>query len=56
MVARCMEALDFKEGVRALLVDKDGSPVWSPASLQDVSDAEIQKYFANLETSKELSF
>jgi enoyl-CoA hydratase len=36
---------DFPEGVRALLVDKDHKPNWSPARLEDVSDAAIAGYF-----------
>lgn len=37
---------DFYEGVRALLVDKDGKPQWSPAALADVSDTSVNAYFA----------
>jgi len=36
---------DFPEGVRALLLDKDGSPRWSPATLAEVTPAHIQRYF-----------
>jgi len=37
---------DFFEGVRALLVDKDRSPKWSPAKLADVTDETVAAYFA----------
>ena len=37
---------DFYEGVRAVIIDKDHKPKWQPARLEDVSDAEIEKYFA----------
>lgn len=36
---------DFAEGVRAQLVDKDRSPQWSHASLEDVSEADVRAAF-----------
>ncbi|GAA4815201.1 enoyl-CoA hydratase/isomerase family protein [Nocardioides caeni] len=39
---------DFVEGVRAQLVDKDRSPRWSPATVAEVSDADVASYFAPL--------
>ncbi len=40
-----MQDKDFYEGVRALLVDKDKSPKWSPNSLEEVSSSMIDRYF-----------
>ncbi|NMM44201.1 enoyl-CoA hydratase/isomerase family protein [Rhodospirillaceae bacterium KN72] len=37
---------DFHEGVRALLIDKDKSPKWSPATVSDVSESLVAEYFA----------
>tara|TARA_R110000782_G_scaffold167129_6_gene259219 strand:- start:22723 stop:23787 length:1065 start_codon:yes stop_codon:yes gene_type:complete len=39
---------DFREGVRALLIDRDGAPQWNPASPEGVTDAMIDAIFAPL--------
>ncbi len=44
-----MAAHDFFEGVRALIVDKDNTPVWQPDSLEAVDDATVDSYFATLD-------
>jgi enoyl-CoA hydratase/carnithine racemase len=36
---------DFREGVRSVLVDKDGSPSWTPATLEEVDHAAIKAMF-----------
>lgn len=36
---------DFAEGIRALLIDKDRKPRWSPATPAEASDAWVQKFF-----------
>ena len=52
MVHRVMEGKDFYEGVRAILIDKDNAPVWSPASLDQVSRDDIAHYFSSLGTDE----
>ncbi len=37
--------LDFNEGVRALLIDKDRQPRWSPARFEEVSPEVIERHF-----------
>ncbi|MCH6468812.1 3-hydroxyisobutyryl-CoA hydrolase [Sinomonas terrae] len=36
---------DFREGIRALLIDKDGAPAWNPARIEDVDPAEVSAAF-----------
>ena len=36
---------DFQEGIRALLIDKDKKPAWNPATLDQATDAWVQRYF-----------
>lgn len=45
---------EFYEGIRALVVDKDRQPRWSPARLADIDDAQIDRLFAG--TGDELTF
>jgi enoyl-CoA hydratase/carnithine racemase len=45
MGRHCFEQGDFLEGVRALLIDKDKSPHWSPSRIEDVTDAMVDGFF-----------
>lgn len=39
---------DLVEGIRAQVIDKDRNPQWSPATLADVTDADVDAYFVPL--------
>ena len=45
MVEQCFVQGDFVEGVRALIIDKDNKPRWSPARLDEVSDESVDAFF-----------
>lgn len=46
IVSHFMHGKDFYEGVRALLIDKDKNPQWSPTHLDLVTEQMVQDYFA----------
>jgi enoyl-CoA hydratase len=48
IVSRVVRGEDLYEGVRAVIVDKDNAPRWHPATLAEVSDAEVEAHFAPL--------
>lgn len=48
LVHRFLQGHDFFEGIRAAIIDKDQAPHWQPASLENVSNQEIEKYFLPL--------
>jgi enoyl-CoA hydratase len=39
---------DFREGVRAAVIDKDRSPKWSPPRIEDVTPEMVVPYFAEI--------
>ena len=45
LVGHFMRNVDFYEGVRALLVDKDKNPQWNPKHLAEVTDDLVASYF-----------
>jgi|SRR5690625_2582936 len=46
LVTHFMRDSDFLEGVRALLVDKDNSPIWQHDNVSQVSAERVGSYFA----------
>ena len=55
MVSKVMDDHDFYEGVRALIIDKDNTPVWKPETVEKISNEEIDEFFKYLEDN-ELKF
>ena len=51
---RMIHRADFAEGVRAVIIEKDNAPKWSPAAIEDVTDAMVDELFAPVE--QELTF
>ena len=53
IASRVLTLPDFAEGVRAVIVDKDGAPKWDPTTPEGVSDALIDSIFAALPVDEE---
>jgi len=56
LTVRLFEDGEFPEGVRALLIDKDRKPNWSPARLGEVTPELVARYLAPLPAGEELTF
>jgi enoyl-CoA hydratase len=46
IVSRVAYGEDFYEGIRAVIIAKDNRPRWRPASLAEVTQAEVDRHFA----------
>ncbi len=53
IAARMIMRPDFAEGVRAVLVDKDNAPQWSPATAEGVTQDMVDAVFAPLPAGEE---
>ena len=48
LVNRFLQEHDFREGIRAVIIDKDQSPQWQPSHLEGVTMEMVDKYFSPL--------
>lgn len=48
IVWRMLEHGEFKEGIRALIIDKDKKPNWAHADVSEISDEEVDAFFQSL--------
>jgi len=55
-IVNFQEKSDFKEGVRARLIEKTNAPRWDPPSLSDIPDAHIKDFYFKSKTDKILNF
>lgn len=46
---RFLAGPDFREGIRAQVVDKDRNPQWKPATLAEVTPVQVERFFQPLE-------
>jgi len=54
IVSRIIHGHDFYEGVRAVIIDKDNAPRWTPDRLKQVHDDDVERHFAPLDVELEL--
>ncbi len=52
VVLRFFAGRDLHEGIRAAVVDKDRNPRWEPATLAEVTDETVMRYFEPLQTGE----
>jgi 3-hydroxyisobutyryl-CoA hydrolase len=56
LATHCCIDSDFKEGVRALLIDKDQKPRWKHSKVEEVTQEYVERFFSPLPDFDELEF
>jgi enoyl-CoA hydratase/carnithine racemase len=52
LAIRICKTPEFLEGVRAMVIDKDRTPHWNPPSAEELSDASLEKLWAEIDVSR----
>ncbi len=52
IVSHILQGHDFYEGVRAVIIDKDGAPNWRPLSLNDIESVDVEAHFMRPQTGE----
>lgn len=47
--ARCLRERNLVEGVGAAVIDRTKKPTWNPATIEEMKQEEVDRYFASLE-------
>ena len=53
IMVRLIHHPDFREGVRALLIDRDGKPDWNPSNPASIGDRDVEAFFDPLPVEEE---
>ena len=56
VVSHILAGNDFYEGVRSVLIDRDGKPIWRPATLAELDRAAILAHFTTVPPGGDLEF
>lgn len=55
IAAHVLQDPDFLEGVRAVIIEKDGAPAWRDAGVKDVTEQRLDRIFSPLPQDREWS-
>ncbi len=56
IVSHILAGNDFYEGVRSVLIDRDGKPIWRPATFAELDRAAVLAHFTTVPSGGDLQF